>query len=97
MNKKSKKTTASPVPSKLESEKIWEEIKDLKLGMFTLPNQFVHLYYKPINVDPNKLYLTGLTKATSVLPALELAVSPKYQIEQVDRFIIVTLSTSLKK
>lgn len=98
MNKKSKKkntqsttvtVTAQPVVES-EAEKIWNEIKNLKLEMFALPNQFVHLYYKPITIDPARLYLTALTKATSVLTFLENAVSEKYQVEQIDRFTVLT-------
>lgn len=106
MDKKSKKKVVAPTPVaeksvvvtapvapvKSEADKIWDEIKNLKLEMFALDNQFVHLYYKPVLLDPSKLHLTALTKATSALPALETAVSPKYQTEQVDRFITVTLS-----
>jgi len=101
MDKKSKKKVvpsvvenpvAVLVPVKSDADKIWDEIKNLKLEMFALDNQFVHLYYKPVPLDPSKLYLTALTKATSALPALEAVVSPKYQTEQVDRFITITLS-----
>lgn len=96
-NKKSTHSvSATPVmvvPSKLDSEKMWDEIKNLKLEMFTLADQFVHLYYKPMIIDPVKLHLTALTKASSALPALEFAISPKYKSEQVDRFIVITLSS----
>jgi len=94
MNKKNKEHQSKNNPPALrsESEKIWNEIKNLKLEMFTLPNQFVYMYYKPITIDPAKLHLTALTSATSVLPALENALYPQYQVEQVDRFILVTLA-----
>lgn len=105
MDKKAKKKIVAPVvetpvvvapasvaPVKSDADKIWDEIKNLKLEMFALDNQFVHLYYKQVLIDPSKLHLTALTKATSALPALETAVSPKYQTEQVDRFIAVTLA-----
>lgn len=112
MDKKSKKKVAAPVvekpvvvapapvvaaPVKSEADKIWDEIKNLKLEMFALDDQFVHLYYKPVPIDPSRLHLIMLTKATSALPALETAVSPKYQTEQVDRFITVTLAPSKVK
>lgn len=98
MNKKNKNkekdtqfTVIEPVTqSKSDAEKIWDEIKNIKLEMFALPNQFVYLYYKPMTVDPNRLYLISLTKATSVLTFLENAVSEKYQIEQIDRFTVLT-------
>lgn len=102
MDKKSKKKiVVQPVVSvpvvtppvvKSDSEKIWDEIKNVRLEIFALPNQFVHTYYKPMIIDPVKLHLTGLTKASSVLPALESALYPKYLIEQIDRFIVITLA-----
>lgn len=79
-----------PQSSKTVAENIWDDIKDLKLNMFALPNQLVSVYYKPINVEPNRLFLVALTQATSVLPALETTISEKYLVEQIDRFIIVT-------
>lgn len=64
---------ALPVPPtpKLESEKIWDEIRDLPIEMFALPRQFVFQYcdHLPFIVDPNKLYL--VIKSSAVLPALE--------------------------
>lgn len=94
MDKKSGKKIPQPIVKVAisQSEKIWDEIKNLKLEMFALPNQFVHTYYKPMIIDPSKLCLTALTKASSVLPALEIAISPKYKLEQIDRFIFVTLA-----
>lgn len=70
------------------ADKIWEEIKDLKLEMFALPNQFVHAYYKPIAIEPTKLYL--LLNTPAALPALELAVQGKYSVERLERYICVS-------
>lgn len=71
-----------------ESGKIWSEIKDKSIEMFALPNQKVHQYCQPKPVDPDKLYL--VSTATSVLPALELAIGKDYAVELANRFIIVT-------
>jgi hypothetical protein len=74
------------------TQKIWDDIRNVKLNMFSLNNQFVHGYYKPLFVEPNRLYLVGATTATAALPALEEAISPRYQVEQAERFVIVSLA-----
>lgn len=89
MQKKSKKAgeTSSEPAVKTEADKIWEEIKDKKIEIFSLPNQVVSQYCKPSPIDPAKLYLT--VSATSVLPALETAIGPSYVIDRVERFVTV--------
>lgn len=66
---------------------IWEDIKNLRIDMFTLPNQVVSLHCRPVNVDPSKLYV--VIKTSSVLPALESAIGAKFKVELVDRFVTV--------
>jgi hypothetical protein len=78
------------------ADKIWESVKDVKLEMFALPNQFVNMYCKPIAIEPTKLYLVTLNNATSVLPALEAALVDKYEVAKVDKFITITPSKSFK-
>lgn len=73
---------------KTAAEKMWDEIKDVKIEMFALPDQRVHHYCKPVTVDPSKLFL--IASAGSVLPSLEAAIAPKYVVEKQDRFIIVS-------
>jgi hypothetical protein len=73
---------------KTAAEKIWDEIKDLKIEMFALPDQRVHHYCKPVTIDPSKLFL--IASAGSALPSLEAAIAPKYVVEKQDRFIVVT-------
>ena len=96
MNNKVKKqniTNDSNVPVmkiKLESEKIWDDIKDMKLEMFALPGQLVSNYYKPMVIDPNKLYLTPLTTASSVVSILNELINDKYHVEQIDRFVVIS-------
>lgn len=79
---------------KTAADVIWEEIKGLKIDMFSLPNQQVQHYCKPVPVDPSKLFL--LVTAGSVLPSLEAVVGPKYVIEKQERFLVVT-PANLKK
>lgn len=80
--------TEKKTESKTVAEKIWDEIKDLEIEMFALPNQQVHHYCKPVSIDPSKLFLTFTVG--SVLPSLEAAVSPKYSVEKQDKFLVVS-------
>lgn len=86
------KTAQNPTPVivKTAADQIWSEIKDLRIEMFALPDQRVHMYCKPVSIDPNKLFL--LASAGSVLTALELVVAPKYTVEKMDRFLVVSLA-----
>lgn len=83
-----KVTKTTETPSLTEAEKIWNEIKDKKIEMFALPDQKVHQYCDTQTIEPTKLYL--VPKATSVLPALETALAPKYNVDRMDRFIVVS-------
>jgi hypothetical protein len=56
--------------------------------MFALPNQTIEMHCKPVSVEPTKLYL--VVRSTATLPALEAAIAPTYQVEQADKFVIVT-------
>ena len=87
------KTNEQEVVSKSQTiaEKTWEEIKDKKLSLFSLPDQFVHTYYKPRFVEQNNLYLSSLTQASSALLALEEAIAPKYKASLVDKYIVISL------
>lgn len=73
---------------KTESEKIWDEIKNLPIQMFGLPSQTVAQYCTPVAVDPNRLFLTIRSSAT--LPSLEISVAGKFNVELADKFVIVT-------
>ena len=68
-----------------EAEKIWDEIKNLPIQMFGLPNQFA--------IEPTKLYLTIRSSAT--LPSLEVAVGDRFTVEQADRFVVVARKVTL--
>ena len=82
----------APVDSQqTESEKIWDEIRNLPIQMFGLPNQTVAQHAVPFPIEPSKLYLTIRSSAT--LPSLEVAVGDKFTVEQADRFVIVARKT----
>lgn len=59
--------------AKTESEKIWDEIKDLPIEMFAIPNQVVSQHCNPFQVEPTRLYLTIRSSAT--LPSLEASLN----------------------
>lgn len=67
---------------------LWNEIKNKKINMFSIPNQTVEKYCEPISIDPNKLYLT--IKVSSVLPALEEALGSDYVVEQINKYLVVS-------
>lgn len=80
---------ASPVvPVKTQAELMWEEIKNLPIQMFGLPDQTVAMHVNFIPVEPSKLYLT--IRSTAALPSLEAAIAPKFAVELADKFVIVT-------
>lgn len=79
-----------PVPPSifLESKKMWEEVKDVQLNMFSLPDQKVSQYCQEVTVEPGKLYV--LIKVSSVLTALEDALSEKFNIQPVGKYVVIT-------
>jgi len=66
---------------------IWEEIKNLDLNLYSLPNQKVHMHCKVIPLNEKELYLTS--GVAGFLPALENAISSSYIVEKQDKYIIV--------
>lgn len=71
-----------------DSDLIWQEIKDLPIEMFALPNQFVAQYCTPVPVDPTKLYL--LLRTSAVLPSLEVSVQKNFTVEMADKWAVVS-------
>lgn len=71
-----------------EAGKIWLEIKDKNINMFALPNQKVHQYCQPKVVEPTKLYL--IVSVSSVLPLLEESIGAKYNVELVNKYVVVS-------
>lgn len=85
----------APLPEQTAADKIWSDIKDKTIEMFALPGQTVAKYCKQVKIEPSKLYLTSTVSA--VLPAIEEAFKKQYDIELVDRYIVVSNKTSLPK
>jgi len=86
MKKESEKVDTSVVTN--QSNLIWESIKDLDLDLFALPGQKIAQFCSPVEVEPSKLYLK--IKVSSVLPALEMALSKKFAVERTERFVVVS-------
>lgn len=74
-----------------EADQIWEEIKDLPIGMFALANQTVkqHVHALPV---PGKELLVKLV-STAALPALEETLTnrfgKKYEVDVAEGYVIV--------
>lgn len=71
-----------------EADKIWEEIKDLRLVIFALPNQTVKQHVKKLAVPGDKLLIQLNSSAT--LPALEEALVNNFNVEVSDQYTIVS-------
>jgi hypothetical protein len=78
--------------AKTEAQKIWDEIQNVDLHMFTLSNQFVNTFCNPVFVEPNRLYMTF--SVSSVLPALENALGTKFNFELNYKYIVVSRITN---
>jgi len=88
--KSAAKPAVKPAEKKVvtEAEKIWNEILNVQLDMFSLPEQNVQKYCKPVAIEPTKLYVTSSVQ--SVVPALEAAIGKKFDIEVAQKFIIIS-------
>jgi hypothetical protein len=82
------KAAAQAAPTMTPAQKMWEEIKNLPIQMFGLPGQTVAMHATPVAIEPSRLYLTIRSSAT--LPSLEEAIKGRYNVELVDKFVVVT-------
>ena len=89
-------TTKSPDPTPEEqlqgkAKVLWAKIKNLKVEMFALPEQYVNKYCAPLPIVEDQLYLSY--KVTSFLPSLEEAIKKSYgnsiTVELEDRYLVV--------
>lgn len=89
MTEKKSKVENKPEEKKLtEAEKIWNEISNIELEMFSLPEQTVRKYCTPVTVEPSKLYITASVQA--VIPALETAIGKRFDIEKAMKYTIIS-------
>lgn len=63
-----------------EADKLWNEIKGLKIEIFSLPRQKVENHVVPLKGTPDKLFLK--LKSPAVLPALEQTLSLKKSVKK---------------
>lgn len=40
-----------------EADLMWEEIKNLPIGMYSIPGQLIHMHVERLNILPNMLHL----------------------------------------
>lgn len=83
--KQNKEVSVLPLTT---AQKLWEEIKNKKIDMFSLPNQKVSDYCSVVDADPEKLMIT--IKVSSTLPALESALGPDWSIEMAGKFYLIS-------
>ena len=83
-----KKSGIESILEGTEAGAIWDEIKDKPIEMFALPDQKIFHHAAPAPVEPSKLYL--LTKASSALPAIEMALGKKFVVELADKYVVVS-------
>jgi hypothetical protein len=100
MNSDPKNTRVEPVVNAVsvstpqtEGEKIWSEIKDKEINMFSLPSQRVSDCCSPVLIDPSRCFL--LFRASATLPALETAIGNKYECNIEHKYIVVSRNTKL--
>lgn len=74
-----------------EADRIWEEIKNLPINLFSLPNQTIQMHVIRFKIIPDTVYLRINSKSTAILPMLEQAlgcdkdpINSKYSFEQTD-------------
>lgn len=92
-----KKKAETSVPTAEETpDQIWEKIQNITLDIFALPDQKVYAYFKPVPIEPSKLYLSYSVPAA--LPSLEDALkflftqgilNTQYEVGTSDRFVTV--------
>lgn len=83
----SNKEKANTPPVLTEAEKIWNEIKDKEINMFSLPYRKVSDFCQPSLVDPSRCFL--LFRASAVLPSLEATLGDAFECTAADKYIIV--------
>lgn len=84
------KKTAEVV--KTEADKIWEEIRDLPIGVYALPDQKISQHVVMIPCPGNELLLK--LSSTSVLPSLEETLGKKFAVELGNGYVIVRRNVS---
>jgi hypothetical protein len=100
MDKRTSMTSKNKLQAQVtvtDSDRMWDEIKDLPIDMFALPNQTVKQHVQRIKITPTELHLK--LRSSSVVTSLEDAItkdargnklaSPRFEIEQAFGYTIV--------
>ena len=100
------KKTETEVQLTEAQQKIWNDIKNLDVEWYGLPDQKVENICTPINIDPEKLFVN--LKGPASLVTIEKALYQittfgwdgkkvvKYVIEQKERFGLISLNPTIK-
>lgn len=72
---------------KTESEQIWQEIKDLPILVFALPNQTVKQHVMQVPMPGKELLLRLVS--TAVLPSLEESLGKRYEVVVAEGYVTV--------
>lgn len=78
--------TENKTKAETVSQKIWEEIKDKSINVFSM-DQRVNQYFEFLDIDPIKCYLR--CKASAALPALETTLGKKFACTLTDKQYIL--------
>lgn len=74
-----------------EADKIWNEIKDMQLPIFGLPNQTVENHLTRVAVIPDKVH--AKMKSSAVIVALEERLGKAFSVDLADGgWVIITRS-----
>lgn len=87
------KEAAAKLLGDTPAAKIWNEIKNLVLPLFGLPNQLVSNHCVPKLINPNALYV--LVSSSAVLPALESILSRSFDLELADKYIVISRKNAI--
>lgn len=82
------KPVAKKAVEKTQAELIWEELKDLEVSMFGLPEQKVSNFCSPVYLDDKVLFLNY--KVAAVLPVLEEKFRTKYVVDAEGKMLKVS-------
>jgi hypothetical protein len=85
-NKLNESENKVTVQNRNEADVLWDEIKDLPIQVFALPNQKVSNYLNRVNI-PSVLFVKPT--ASAVLPALEECLGNRYSVEVTEKGWII--------
>lgn len=77
---------------KSESVKIWEEIKNNPIDMYTLPDQKVSDHIEKLPVDGPELLVKPISSAA--VASLQDAVGKEYEVEQTGDYVTIRRARS---